>query len=35
MKIFAEVGGDYWIAISSLFQNYGGLGFGAGLAFKL
>jgi hypothetical protein len=35
MKIFAEAGGDYWIAISSLFQNYGGLGFGAGLAFKL
>lgn len=35
MKVFAEAGVDYWLSISEFFENYGGLGFGAGVAFKL
>jgi hypothetical protein len=36
MRIFADVGGEYWLSLaSSLYTNYGGLGFGAGVSFKL
>ena len=35
MRVFAEAGGEYWLALSPLYSNYGGLGFGAGVSFKL
>lgn len=35
MRIYADVGGEYWLAIHSFFSNYYGLGAGAGVAFKL
>jgi hypothetical protein len=36
MRIFVEGGGEYWLSLaSSLYTSYGGLGFGAGVSFKL
>jgi hypothetical protein len=35
MRIYADVGGEFWLAIHSFFDNYYGLGAGAGVAFKL
>jgi hypothetical protein len=35
MRIYAEAGAEYWLAIHSFFSDYGGLGAGAGVAFKL
>jgi len=37
MRIFAEVGAEYWLNITryDMFSSYGGLSFGAGVAFKL
>jgi hypothetical protein len=35
MRVFVEAGGEYWLALSPLYSNYGGLGFGAGVSFKL
>ena len=36
MRIYAEAGGEYWLSlIQWLYSNYGGVGFGAGVAFKL
>lgn len=36
MRIYAEAGGEYWFSLVQwLYSNYGGLGFGAGVAFKL
>jgi hypothetical protein len=36
IRIFADVGGEYWLSLASdLYTNYGGIGFGAGVSFKL
>jgi hypothetical protein len=36
MRIFADVGGEYWLSLATgLYTNYGGIGFGAGVSFKL
>jgi len=35
MRAYVDVGAEYWLAIHSFFNNYGGLSIGAGLAFKL
>jgi hypothetical protein len=36
MRVFAEAGGEYWISLApALYTNYGGIGFGAGVSFKL
>jgi hypothetical protein len=35
MRIYAEGGYEYWLHISQFFADYGGLGLGAGVAFKL
>lgn len=35
MRAYLEAGGEYWLALSSLFTSYGGLGASAGVAFKL
>jgi hypothetical protein len=36
IKAFAEVGLDYWLSADQFyFENYGGLSYGAGVAFKL
>lgn len=35
MRFFVEAGGEYWIATSGYASSFGGLGLGAGAAFKL
>ncbi len=36
LSVFAEAGADYWLSMDSFFfNNYGGLGFGAGASYKL
>jgi hypothetical protein len=35
LKIYADAGFEYWIAINNFFNNYGGLSFGAGVSYKL
>ena len=36
IRIFAELGGEYWIStVTDLYTDYGGIGFGAGIAIKL
>ncbi len=35
MRVFAEIGAEYWISTSGLFTNYGGYGVGGGVSFKL
>ncbi len=36
MKVYAEAGFDYWLSMDEyFFDSYGGLSFGAGIAFKL
>jgi hypothetical protein len=36
IRLFVELGGEYWIStVSDLYTDYGGVGFGAGVAIKL
>jgi hypothetical protein len=35
IRAFAEAGVEYWISMDSFFNDYGGLSFGAGVAYKL
>jgi hypothetical protein len=35
LTVFAEGGFEYWASMSSFFNNYGGLSFGGGVAYKL
>jgi hypothetical protein len=35
LRFFAEAGGEYWASLNSYFPAYYGLGFDAGIAFKL
>jgi hypothetical protein len=35
IRAYVDVGAEYWLAIHSFFDNYGGLSVGAGAAFKL
>ncbi len=36
LSVFAEAGVDYWVSMDSVFfNNYGGLSFGGGVAYKL
>ena len=35
MKVFAQIGVEHWQTINPLFESYGGLGFGGGVAVKL
>jgi hypothetical protein len=36
LKVFAEAGFEYWLSADPYyFENYGGLGFGAGVSYKL
>lgn len=34
-KLFAEAGFEYWLALTQLYSNYGGVSFGGGVSFKL
>ncbi len=34
-KLFVEAGFEYWLALTSLYSNYGGVSFGGGVSFKL
>jgi hypothetical protein len=35
LRAFAEAGFEYWAAMDPFFDNYGGIGLGAGVAYKL
>ena len=36
LSVFGEAGLEYWLTMNDVFfQNYGGLGFGGGVAYKL
>ena len=34
-KLFVEAGFEYWLALTSLYSNYGGVSFGGGVSWKL
>jgi len=35
IKIFAEAGGEYWFAASTIYSTYGGIGYGGGVSLKM